>query len=145
MIKSWGNKVKIFLGKTTSKVASVKKIIPENVVFEGKLRNLFISCLIWASKKIIQPSFAFPPFYHNLYRLLIATSTDQYVTRILFAHLWRLRHRCFPMNFAKFFQNSGWLLLRKQDRAHFWIYLLNRTLFSFEIWPTNRNSHVQYF
>ena len=41
-------------------------------------------CLIWASRKIIQPSFA---LYRDFYRLLIAAFTDHWVPRMLFVHL----------------------------------------------------------
>ena len=44
-------------------------------------------CLSWTSKKIIQPSLAFPPLYQDFYRLLIATSIDHWVPRTLFANL----------------------------------------------------------
>ena len=36
-------------------------------------------------KKNIQPSFVFPPLHDDLYRLLITTSIDHWVPRMLFA------------------------------------------------------------
>ena len=46
--------------------------------------QFYACCWIWASEKLIQPSFAFPPFYRDFYRLLIATFKGQWVPRMLF-------------------------------------------------------------
>ena len=65
----------------TKTIEKVLLYIKSRLIIDYKQFHAY--CLIWASKKFIQPSSAFPPVYRDFYRLLIATSIDHKAPTII--------------------------------------------------------------
>ena len=66
-----------------------------STIHQHLLLNRGSKCFICTSKKIIQPSSAFPPLYRDFCKLIIETSIYHWVPRMLFAHLIYLTHCLF--------------------------------------------------